>query len=80
MLNLKKFKYVFNYFVVKIKFHTNHLVGQVLLIKETNPPLEQDSNPGLQLYARFRLRQLEESLSQARNFLLIDPHYPLERL
>ena len=34
----------------KFSFQNNHLVGR-MLIREKNSRLEQDSNPGLQLYA-----------------------------
>ena len=46
-----------------------------------SPILNQDFNPGLQLkeMAPFWQRYPDESLGQARTFLLVDPHCPSDR-
>ena len=51
-------------------------------LREKNARLDQDSNPGLQIYtlAPFRLRRPDGSLGQPRTFLYGDPLYPPDRM
>ena len=60
------------------KISSHNLIKNIINLREKNSRLDQDSNPGLQLYV-LALKPLSypyDPLGQPRILLLLNPHYP----